>query len=747
MKPGSNSAETKIQSNTFGAHGKQGKIKATLKTLQRGTNKGDSKLKPFAGKVFYLDLPSNKYTENLEKDLQNLGGTIEKFLSKDISYIISNRKEAKFVQAAGKNSPVPSPDSVQNAGNTSPHPSSRRDSYEGSTHKTLATISRGKSLVKKVIKEQELIPGNSILSNALAWGVRILYIEDVKIYIARKKVASGANPASAVKGENCNQTAQATRYRTKAGRLKKPFIKVEDITRYYRPFYHQFDCYPEINYHGPNPCSPFDVEKKNKSGDKQNKGKTRSKHHEMSCSEKNRRMERKIMETLKEKKKRGYCECCTVKYDDLKAHLKSEQHKTFSQSTEFNVVDQITSQFDCDFEEFPKVKMKRVKCSVDVNNQVFTVAEMHEEFQRSYKEYVAGTRSGISWSLKKNELVSGWEKKTSNLTVQEKETIFSRTSQTNLNLHLSTQGQPSISDLEVKSFSVDSKICEEGAVNSENTRKNITPHSSWSVCQRPEGSSIISKLCTSRKLCSIRTLSEKEKSQSFTEESSRKLPFDDDVHGCMLKKDTNICSGSRESELRLQTLAKHYLPQNHKEIESPALHFSKNSTIDPTSSAPIEDTYAGLQMELDFGKDNRLEQREEFVNEIAPPLQSTPQKQTEASSNPNTADTSFCMKLHRRVTFSSVYGRNKKALKDKVELRKLAIKNRETENVASPSLPMKKMLKLFQTSEESGSEFGGFADHSAQKLSETESDLCHNQPEDVMSLFAQTSSLSSFLGF
>lgn len=33
-----------------------------------------AQVKPFAGKVFYLDLPSNRKTETLESDIKDLGG-------------------------------------------------------------------------------------------------------------------------------------------------------------------------------------------------------------------------------------------------------------------------------------------------------------------------------------------------------------------------------------------------------------------------------------------------------------------------------------------------------------------------------------------------------------------------------------------------------------------------------------------------------------------------------------------------
>lgn len=37
-------------------------------------------VKPFAGKVFYLDLPSNKTTETLESDIKELGGVRQKHI-------------------------------------------------------------------------------------------------------------------------------------------------------------------------------------------------------------------------------------------------------------------------------------------------------------------------------------------------------------------------------------------------------------------------------------------------------------------------------------------------------------------------------------------------------------------------------------------------------------------------------------------------------------------------------------------
>ncbi|KAG7282162.1 hypothetical protein CRUP_034909 [Coryphaenoides rupestris] len=71
--------------------------------------------KPLAGKVFYLDLPSNRRAEALESDLKLLGGTVEKFFSKEIKYLVSNKREAKYVECLRHELAAPSPESGQSS--------------------------------------------------------------------------------------------------------------------------------------------------------------------------------------------------------------------------------------------------------------------------------------------------------------------------------------------------------------------------------------------------------------------------------------------------------------------------------------------------------------------------------------------------------------------------------------------------------------------------------------------------------
>ncbi|KAM6376122.1 protein DBF4 homolog A isoform 2-T2 [Alca torda] len=359
MKPSAAEAGDKGARPPDGMRAKTEKIRSSLKNVKKDTGKPEKlKYKPLTGKVFYLDIPSNVVSEKIGKDLKELGGRVESFLSKDISYLVSNKKEAKFAPSLGQISPVPSPESARNGGNSSPHPSNRKDRHDGSSFKIVDTVrmSRGKSLVEKAIKEQDLIPSGSILSNALSWGVKILHIDDVKNYIEQKKKELYLIKRAGSSFKDVGKQVTASKSRS---RLKNPFVKVEDRSRHYRPFYLQLPSFPVLNYCVPKPYSPFEVDKKHPPGQKPTQYKQRNKiNSDKDCGI-------PVQLPQKDKKKRGYCECCGKKYEDLQTHLESEQHRNFAQSTQYQVVDDIISKFVYEFVEYKDdaKKIKRTKCS------------------------------------------------------------------------------------------------------------------------------------------------------------------------------------------------------------------------------------------------------------------------------------------------------------------------------------------------------------------------------------------------
>ncbi|KFP09645.1 Protein DBF4 A [Egretta garzetta] len=368
------------------------KIRSSLKNVKKDTGKLEKlKYKPLTGKVFYLDIPSNVISEKIGKDLKELGGRVESFLSKDISYLVSNKKEAKFAPTLGQISPVPSPESARNGGNSSPLPSNPKDRHDGSSFKVVDTVrmSRGKSLVEKAIKEQDLIPSGSILSNALSWGVKILHIDDVKNYIEQKKkeLYLIKRAGSSFKDVGKQVTAPKS-----ISRLKNPFVKVEDRSRRYRPFYLQLPSFPVLNYCVPKPYSPFEVDKKHPSGQKQTQSKQRNKiNSDQDCGT-------PVQLPQKDKKKRGYCECCGKKYEDLQTHLESEQHRNFAQSTQYQVVDDIISKFVYEFVEYKDdaKKIKRTKCSTGYFSPIIGKITRPDELKERLKKQRLSLKS-YSW--------------------------------------------------------------------------------------------------------------------------------------------------------------------------------------------------------------------------------------------------------------------------------------------------------------------------------------------------------------
>ncbi|XP_028326793.1 protein DBF4 homolog A [Gouania willdenowi] len=322
------------------------------KTKQPSLISSRVQVKPFAGKVFYLDLPSNRTAETLETDIRQLGGTVEKFFSKEIKYLISNKREARYIHCLRQDSPVSSPDS----GQSSPLPGSKphHPSHVGSTKSRplgqpeTVVKSRGKSLVDKVVSEQERVKINKILSNALDWGVKILYIDDVLAYIQKKKVKYQIPSAAAVKSSVKAQLASRQGFsKCKERRIRKPFIKVEDSSRNYRSIFLTLPNMPVFNLKTVAPCSPFCTEDKTLQGNrKQGQSKDKSRGRKKN----------------KDKKRSGYCECCLVKYEDLTMHLQSIGHKTFSWSDKYLVVDRLVSTLQCNFIH-SQSNVKR-KCSV-----------------------------------------------------------------------------------------------------------------------------------------------------------------------------------------------------------------------------------------------------------------------------------------------------------------------------------------------------------------------------------------------
>ncbi|NWX30153.1 DBF4A protein, partial [Notiomystis cincta] len=711
MKPSAAEAADKGARPPDGIQAKPEKIRSSLKNVKKDTGKPEKlKFKPLTGKVFYLDIPSNVISEKLGKDLKELGGRVESFLSKDINYLVTNKKEAKFAPTLGQISPVPSPESAPNGGNGSPRPSNRKDRPDGNSFKTVDTVrmSRGKSLVEKAIKEQDLIPSGSILSNALSWGVKILHIDDVKNCIEQKKrelyliKRAGSSSKDVV-------SASLPFIKMPSGRLKSPFIRVEDRSRQYRPFYLQLLSFPFLNYCVPKPYSPFEVDKKYPSGQKQTQSKQRNKIN----SDKDCGMPAQFPQ--KDKKKRGYCECCGKKYEDLQTHLESERHRNFAQSTQYKVVDDIISKLVYEFVAYKDDagKIKRTKCSTGYFSPIIGKITKPDELKERLKKqrislktysWKATAMQALKLDRQPAEIQPNSVPKSTPVSASVCSVLYSHPSQ----------------PLELKS-----KI----RINNENIKTDCS-------CAVKLRETVVSPNSIQPPL--------QKTDKVYTENLSRASePFSKEILEPHVSKKNAQCF-----QEGMDTLYSHTQVTDFSEKDKNLLQQKRklnNSVVLPAKclkKADANPTFVKKHHDL---CDNHQQMQHNVILE-AEVSDAAVNKELNASAA-STAHSSPSGKLHRKVKLN--LRRNKRETqKQNMEL---CVKNSgglsaPEEKRSTCSSPLQTLLELFQTSERN-SEFGGFSSYTENKYSVSINDMCERQNRNVMwSLFSSSSS-SPFFGF
>ncbi|NXJ55479.1 DBF4B protein, partial [Spizaetus tyrannus] len=231
----------------------------------------------------------------------------ESFLSKEISYVVSSNKEAKRDKARTRTEKQSSMTS-EDAKAMSPMPSTSKGNNTRPHQKPpdTALISRGKELLQKAMKNQVSSIGSSILANARLWGVQVLHVDG--ILLCRLKFSSG--------------------------KLKPPFLKVEDQSRQFRPFHHQFKSFPNLNFLAPKSSSPFEPLKSLSNSCRASEGEKTPQSTPVTVP----------------KKKRGFCECCQETFEELQKHLQSPQHKQFAlDDSQYAPVDHVISQLTNNF--------------------------------------------------------------------------------------------------------------------------------------------------------------------------------------------------------------------------------------------------------------------------------------------------------------------------------------------------------------------------------------------------------------
>ncbi|XP_065434060.1 protein DBF4 homolog B isoform X13 [Chrysemys picta bellii] len=272
---------------------------------------GSSKNLPFLGKSFYLDLPNNKNVEFLVVTIKQLGGVIESFLSKEISYVVSSSKEAKLDSGPRRQTEKRSSAASGDAKAKTLPSAVPKGSHAGPHHKPAdsALISRGKELLQKAMRNQ------------------------VKCF----SVGPGV---------------------LKVGKLKPPFLKIEDRSRKFRPFYHQFKSFPDLNFLAPNRSSPFEPLKTPSSS-------CRVRAPEGCLTHSERERSPRSSPAAAPKRRKGFCECCQETFGELQMHLQSPRHRRFAlDASRYAAVDHVIAQLTNDFAEIPAWSSPpRVPCS------------------------------------------------------------------------------------------------------------------------------------------------------------------------------------------------------------------------------------------------------------------------------------------------------------------------------------------------------------------------------------------------
>ncbi|KAF3704374.1 Protein DBF4 -like protein B Activator of S phase kinase-like protein 1 [Channa argus] len=293
---------------------------------------GEKKLE---GKTFYLDGVKKHATALLLEAISFLGGRVESFLHKDVSFVVTESlegvKQEKSTDVRG----------TKGTNEETKHPAKQRECVlsnnrqRPATPRPVACGSRGKALLEKAIRNNERLQVSSVLANARSWGVKILYVNDVVLYL--KQLTRESVSVKHKRTEKTYNKQQSSHVKA----LKSPYLKIEDSSRKYKPLHMQSMTFPSLWYSGR--FGPFETphprfEKRTE----QEENKTREKKEVKSSIQNKSETPFSCNPTLwrPRKKDHSYCECCHQHFRNLEEHLQSDQHRMFVlDPSNYSVVD------------------------------------------------------------------------------------------------------------------------------------------------------------------------------------------------------------------------------------------------------------------------------------------------------------------------------------------------------------------------------------------------------------------------
>ncbi|KAK3603141.1 hypothetical protein CHS0354_042966 [Potamilus streckersoni] len=353
--------------------------------LEFCTNSKLSSVKlPLTGKSLYLDVKDSRTRRNLEENLKKFGATVEDFLSKDLNYLITSQPRPK-----DKDDNLHSPDSQAAVDTPSPFSCGVSPALTSAEPQKVVTVTRGKAIAERAKLKGSV---SSVVQNAEKWGVKIVSLEATVKWIEKElkklpKEKSAKHPSAK---EN-----QRHEHGIKIKKLHSPFLKFEAVNQCYRPCHSQLEVWPRVNTDTRKGTCPFDgaglaqdEPSREERGElveaaqldalifaspKEEQEEThagastkisKDATHKfgggrlITSGELRRRKEQK----RRQERKRGYCECCNIKYEDLDKHVQEQQHWSFARDKQnFTSLDTLISSAPSTAEYLQKILMGHIQ--------------------------------------------------------------------------------------------------------------------------------------------------------------------------------------------------------------------------------------------------------------------------------------------------------------------------------------------------------------------------------------------------
>ena len=305
---------------------------------------------PLEGKHLFLDLKGYRGAAKLEENLKLLGAKIESSFSTDTNILITSSGSVKDYERRRKSGTAASP-GISTPSPFNPGWTRDIDSPQDSPGITepIKPISRARAIVTKA-KLTQNYGSTNIIEWAKQWKIRIVHVEKVKTWVSKELEKLPTVGKDAIK-ETRRNTKQ-----TQVRRLRGNFVKFEATNHHYKPVQKQLDSAPKVLFDTPVFTCPFErksiasaadddirelraecegqdqpcskKESLNQSAKQQKESSASGEYGGgklMTAGELRKFIKQKI---IKEAKK-GYCEMCKVKYDNIDQHVKCESHKQF----------------------------------------------------------------------------------------------------------------------------------------------------------------------------------------------------------------------------------------------------------------------------------------------------------------------------------------------------------------------------------------------------------------------------------